>query len=229
MRVPKRRFDETTMREGHRRRLRERFLSSGLEAFQDYEVLELLLTYAIPRKDVKALLVHFSSLSAVLDAPREDLQAVHGVGEQAAALITLIPQLFERYAQDKQRERKTISHAREAWEFIRPRIDKTFESMWMIAMNAQNRVLACEMIQKGSVNRTTVIPRLVAEAALKHRATGVILAHNHPGGTPYPSHADHHITSLLKKTLEALDITFLDHLIVTSSSYFSFAEEGVIS
>ncbi|MEJ5300643.1 MAG: DNA repair protein RadC [Thermodesulforhabdaceae bacterium] len=216
--------------EGHRRRLRERFATSGLEAFQDHEVLELLLTYAIPRKDVKSiakkLLVHFKSLSSVFDAPRESLQSIEGVGPQAAILISLIPQLSERYAFDRQRHRDTLSCAKDVWEYIKPRVDKAFESLWMIALDSQNKVLAAEMIQKGTVNRTVVIPRLVVETAIKHRATAVILVHNHPGGSTAPSQADRHITSLLKKTLEVLDIRLLDHLIITSSSYYSFAETG---
>lgn len=216
--------------EGHRKRLRERFITSGLEAFQDHEVLELLLTFAIPRRDVKAvakeLLYHFGSLSAVFEAPRESLERVNGIGKQASLLITLIPQILERYGFDRQRHRKVLSRASDVWEYIKPRVDKNFESLWMIALDSRNRVLATEMIQKGTVNRTVVIPRLVVEAAIKHKSTAVILVHNHPAGTTSPSQADHQITTLLKRTLETLDIRLLDHLIVTTSAYYSFAESG---
>ena len=216
--------------EGHRKRLRERFIRSGLDAFQDHEVLELLLTYAIPRKDVKPiakrLLSHFKSLSSVFDAPRESLEAIDGVGHQAATLISLIPQLLERYAFDRQRHREVLSCAKDVWEYIKPKVDKAFESLWMIALDSRNKVLAAEMIQKGTVNRTIVIPRLVVETAIKYRATAVILVHNHPGGSTVPSQADRQITALLKQTLDTLDIRLLDHLIITSSSYYSFAEMG---
>lgn len=215
---------------GHRKRLRERFTTSGLEAFQDHEVLELLLTYAIPRKDVKPvakkLLSHFKSLSSVFDAPRESLERIEGVGPQAAILISLIPQILERYNFDRQRKKETLSCAREVWEYIKPKIDKAFESLWVITLDSQNRILATEMIQKGTVNRTVVIPRLIVESAIKHRATAVILVHNHPAGNPTPSQADYQITSIMKRTLETLDIKLLDHLIVTTFSYYSFSEAG---
>ncbi|MGC8719760.1 MAG: RadC family protein [Thermodesulforhabdaceae bacterium] len=226
--------DEKTRKnvEGHRRRLKERFITSGLDSFQDHEVLELLLTFAIPRKDVKPiakeLLSHFGSLSSVFEAPRENLMRINGIGLQASILITLIPQILERYGLDRQRDRKVLSRAYDVWEYIKPRVDKTFESLWMIALDSRNRVLATEMIQKGTVNRTIVIPRLVVEAAIKHKATAVILVHNHPSGSTTPSQADHQITELMKRTLETLDIRLLDHLIVTSSAYYSFAESGVL-
>ncbi|MCX7823210.1 MAG: DNA repair protein RadC [Syntrophobacterales bacterium] len=219
--------------EGHRKRLRERFVKSGLEAFHDYEVLELLLTYAIPRRDVKPvakrLLAHFKSLASVFDAPRESLEKIEGVGLQAAILISLIPQLFERYTFDRQKYKKVLSSARETWEYMRPKVDKSFESLWIIALNSQNQVLAVEMIHKGTVNKTMVIPRLIVESAIKHKATSIILVHNHPSGNAFPSKADYQITSLLKHLLETLDIRLLDHIIITGSSYYSFSETGELS
>ncbi len=215
---------------GHRKRLRERFLSAGLEAFHDHEVLELILTYAIPKKDVKpiakALLSHFHSFHAVLEAPRELLEKVPGVGLQASILLSCLLKIFERYQQDKQKSKKYISSPEEAWEYIRPVIDKSYESFWLIALDSQNKIIACEMIQKGTVNRTPLVPRMVVEASIKHKASGIIIAHNHPSGNPKPSKADHEITSILKKILEAIDIKLLDHIIVGENSYFSFLQKG---
>ncbi|SFM99597.1 RadC family protein [Thermodesulforhabdus norvegica] len=217
---------------GHRRRLRERFKKSGLDGFQDYEVLELLLTYVIPRKDVKGtakrLIREFGSLSAVFDAPRELLQSVEGIGPEAALFLSLIPEVISRYGESKKGERPRLTSVQEAVEFLRPRVDRPYESFWIVALNSRNEVIAIELVQKGSVNRVSVIPRMVVESAIKHKATGIILAHNHPGGVVEPSQADINLTKVLFDVLHNLDIALLDHLIITHSGYFSFAERGML-
>lgn len=217
---------------GHRGRLRERFKKSGLRGFQDYEVLELLLTYVIPRKDVKGpakrLIEEFGSLAAVLDTPRELLQSVKGIGPEAALFLSLIPEVIARYEESKKRSLCRLTSVQEAVEFLKPKVSGPYETFWVTALNSRNEVIATELIQKGSVNRVSVIPRMVVEAALKHRATGVILAHNHPGGVLEPSQADINITKVLLSVLQKLDIALLDHLIITHFGYFSFAEKGLL-
>ncbi len=217
--------------EGHRRRLRERFLTGGLDAFHDHEVLELLLTYAIPRRDVKptakALLEHFHSLSAVLDASPQELTAVSGIGIHSAMLLALIPRLLERYHKDRWRSVKTISSTQEAVQYLMGHFEaERIEVFCLLALNSQNGLIAMERIQEGTVNRTAVFPRLVVEAALKHRATAVIFAHNHPSGDPEPSAADRQLTRKLKRLLQDLDIAVHDHIILAGNRYYSFAEKG---
>ncbi len=217
--------------EGHRKRLRERFRRSGLEGFHDHEVLELLLTFAIPRRDVKplakALLEKFHSFSSVLDAPMEELMEVRGVGSQAALLLTLIPRLLERYRQDRWKSTVTLSSTQSALDYLRPRLDTERKEIFcLLALNSRNDLIALERIQEGTVNRAVVFPRLVVEAALRHRASAVILAHNHPSGDPEPSTADRRLTRKLCRLLKDLDIAVHDHIIVAGPRYYSFAEKG---
>ncbi len=220
--------------EGHRSRLRERFLNGGLAGFHDHEILELLLTFAIPRKDVKPiakeLLKKFgNNLASVLDAPVEALQLeVNGIGKSAAVLISLVPRLFESYRLSRTSHQETFGSTRGAVAYLCARLGtRRNEIFCVLALDSQNRLIAVEEVQRGSVNRTAVFPRLVAEASLKHRATAVILAHNHPGGIPTPSEADRQLTKKLKNMLADLDIVVHDHIIVAGQDqYYSFAENG---
>ena len=220
--------------EGHRKRLRERFEQSALDGFHDHEVLELLLTFVIPRRDVKPLakelLDRFGSLAEVLDTPSASLQHVDGIGQQAATLIAAIPRLFDRYQTDRWNQdyrRKKVVTTDNAVERLRSELEtERSEVFCILALNSKNELLATETIQKGSVNRTAVFPRLVVEAIVKHHATAVILAHNHPGGDPNPSAADRQLTRRLKKLLNDLDIHVHDHIIIAGPHYFSFAEHG---
>jgi DNA repair protein RadC len=221
----------TTGTEGHRKRLRERFERSGLEGFHDHEVLELLLSYAIPRRDVKPLakelLSEFGSLAAVLDTPIETLKNVSGVGHHAAALMAMIPRLMERYQKDRWKPNPTFNSTREAVNFLSSELGtERNEIFCILALNSQNALIAKDQIQRGSVNRTAVFPRLVVESCLKHRATAVILSHNHPSEDPHPSSADRQLTRKLRRILNELDIQVHDHIIIAGPNHFSFAESG---
>ncbi|MGO9311989.1 MAG: RadC family protein [Syntrophobacteraceae bacterium] len=221
--------------EGHRRRLRERFAKSGLAGFHDHEILELLLTYAIPRRDVKTiakdLLGEFgNNLASVFDAPAEALQRVEGIGENAAVLIGLMPRLFDSYQSSRWVRHETFASTESAVSYLRALLGtQRNEVFCVLALDSKNRLIAVESVQKGSVNRTAVFPRQVVEASLKHRATAVILAHNHPGGGPLPSAADRQLTRRLKKILDDLDIVVHDHIIIAGNDqFYSFAQtEGL--
>ncbi len=221
----------TSGAEGHRKRLRERFERTQLEGFHDHEILELVLSFTIPRKDVKPiakdLLTEFSSLASVLDAPIPALMNVPGVGHQAAIFLSMMPRLIERYHQDRWQQTPCFQSTKQAVEYLSPFLaTKRFEVFYLLALNSRNGLIKLEEIQRGSVNRTAVYPRLVVETSLKHRATAVILAHNHPGGDPNPSQADRQLTRKLKRILSDLDITVHDHIIIAGHNYFSFAEQG---
>ena len=222
--------------EGHRSRLRERFLKSGLAGFHDHEILELLLTYAIPRKDVKRaakeLLEKFgNNLASVFDAPVEAIgREVEGITERAAVLIGLVPRLLDCYQSSRWARQETFGSTQSVVSYLRARLGtQRNEVFCVLALDSQNRLIAVEQVQRGSVNRTAVFPRQVAEASLKHRATAVILAHNHPGGGPLPSAADRQLTKRLKNILGDLDIVVHDHIIIAGhDQYYSFAEtEGL--
>jgi DNA repair protein RadC len=217
--------------EGYRHRLR---VKSGLGKFHDREILELLLTYAIPPgKDVKAiargLLNEFeNNLASTLDAPAEALQRVEGVGERTAELIGLIPRLFASYLSSRWMHHETFNSTEATVSYIRALIGtKRREVFCVLVLDSQNGLIAVEQVQKGSVNRIAVLPRQVVEASLKHHASAVILAHNHPGGDPSPSAADRQLTSKLKTILADLDILVHDHIIVAGhDKYYSFAQIG---
>lgn len=216
------------MNDGHRQRLRERFEQSGLHGFHDHEVLELLLSYAIPRRDVKPLaknlMARFGALSAVVDAPVAQLRQVDGIGLQASVLLAMIPRLIERYQQDRWQSNRSFHSTQDAVAYLSSKLGtERAEVFAILALNSQNALIAYEEIQRGSVNRTAVFPRLVVEACLKHRATAVILAHNHPSGDPSPSSADRQLTRRLKRVLNDLDIQAHDHIIVAGSAHYSFA------
>ena len=217
--------------EGHRKRLRERFLNGGLDAFHDHEVMELLLTYAIPRRDVKpiakAILAEFGGLSAALDAPVERLRQIDGVGGNAAVLIALVPRLLGRYQGDRWKKTPEFHSLDETIPFLTSLLAGEREEVFCVmALNSHNGLIAVERIQRGTVNRTAVFPRQVAEVALKHRATAVILAHNHPGGGAKPSAADRVMTRKLKTVLNELDVAVHDHVIIAGKKSYSFADHG---
>ncbi|NLI81962.1 MAG: DNA repair protein RadC [Deltaproteobacteria bacterium] len=219
--------------EGHRKRLRERFQQSGFDGFHTHEILEFLLCYAIPRKDVKPIaksLIHeFGSLAAVFDAPLAELRRIDGLGEYASLLIHSIPGLLESYQQDRWKKRSTLNSTGEAVAFLAAELGaERNEVFCILALNSSNSLIANERIQEGTVNRTAVFPRRVVEATIKHRASAVILAHNHPGGDPQPSAADRQLTRRLKKLLNDLDIVVHDHIIIGGHGYYSFSENGAL-
>lgn len=221
----------TTGKEGHRERLRERFLKGGFDGFHDYEVLELLLCFALPRRDVKpvakVLLERFGSLAGVLDAPRAKLEETDGIGPYAAMLLSLVPQLLDRYRRDRWKDAPAISSTADAVGYLSARLgDRREEAFWLLGLDSRNRLLVDLKVQDGTVNRTVVLPRRVVDACVKHGVTAVIFGHNHPSGDPSPSANDIALTRKLRRILSEIDIVVHDHVIVAGSSYYSFAEKG---
>ena len=218
---------------GHRERLRERFLRTGAKGLQDYELLELLLSYAIPRKDVKPqakeLLRRFGSLAGVLDAPLEEVQEVKGIGPRAAALLRLAKEMGEVYLGERMRGVDVLSSPSRVVDFCLFRLKGEGEEKFMVIyLNVKNEVMDYEVVQEGTVDRSVVYPRRVAEKALRRRAASVIVVHNHPSGHPDPSPEDRGITRELVEALRPLEIRLLDHIIVGKRGYFSFRERGIL-
>jgi DNA repair protein RadC len=217
----------------HRKRLKKKFSESGVSAFHDYEVLELLLSYAIPRRDVKPLakelLNNFGSLKGIMDAGKDCLEKVKGVGGHTAILIKLIKEMGTLYLKEKAREKPQITCTSELLDYC-----KTYmgglkdERFCVIYLDAQNRLTDIETIQEGIVNQAVVYPRKVLENALKQKASAVILVHNHPSGNVKPSDADIRLTKTIQETARILDIIVHDHLIIGENRFFSFREEGLI-
>jgi DNA repair protein RadC len=220
-------------RRGHRERLRKKFLGPGIDAFHEHEVLELLLSHAIPRRDVKppakALLREFGSLKAVLDAEPSEVVKIRGVGNAAAVLIRLVKEVSALYLKQKARQKKQVSCTAELLDFCRATMGaKKDEEFCVIYLDAQNQIIEIETVQHGVVNQAVVYPRQVLEGALRKKASAIILAHNHPSGHVRPSEADIRLTKLIHETAKVLDILVHDHIIIGEDRFFSFREEGLM-
>ena len=213
-------------RHGHRSRLRERLLRAGRQAFADYELLELLLTYAIPRKDTKPiakrLLKRFGSFAAVLDQPKERLQEVEGVGPQTSTFLFAIREFIVRYLEQEVEYAKSISSPEDIAEFVRIHLGATpRECLMILYLNDANRLSYHFTVTEGTVDRAPFYPREILKTAFLRDATGLIMVHNHPSGDPVPSENDHKITQRLEKLAAEFDIKVHDHLIVTPNKAFS--------
>ena len=216
--------------DGHRERIRERLRTAGLDAFSEHEVLELLLTYAIPRQDVNPLahelISTFGSLSAVLDADENELLRVNGMGKNAALLLTMMPQLMTRYQMSALGERPVITTLAHARAYCAPLfIGAAEEKIYMICLDQAGHVLHRTLLHTGTVDQVALHPRTVVETALRHKAHAVVLAHNHPSGAQEPSQADADVTRRIGAALFMIGIRLVDHLVFAGNGAFSMARE----
>lgn len=220
--------------EGHRERLKNRFLTEGLDGFEQHQILELLLFYVIPRKDTNPiahqLIEKYGSLAAVLEADPKDLASISGIGNNTAVLLSLIPSLARIYFKDKWRDKPLLNSSSKAGEYMVSLFaGRNYEVFYVICLDAQNRVNYAALVHEGTINEAPVYPRLIVETALRHQANSVILAHNHPGGTLQPSSADIEVTKRITAALDAISISVVDHIIVAGDRHLSLAEKGLIN
>ena len=213
---------------GHRARMRERARQEGLDAFSEHEVLELLLTYAIPRRNVNqlahALIETFGSLSAVLEADGRELMRVAGMGEQAATLLTLMPQFMRYYQMNAQGKRPVILNLAQARAYCAPLfLGLGEERIYMVCLSRAGAVLHRALLHTGTVEQVPLSPRTVVEAALRHKAYCVLLAHNHPSGTVEPSDEDAELTRAISTALYLIGVQRVDHLIFAHAQAYSMA------
>ncbi|MBU6330985.1 MAG: DNA repair protein RadC [Bacteroidetes bacterium] len=219
---------------GHRERLRERFKKGGFTGFHDYEVLEMLLTFIFRQGDVKPLakelIKTFGSFSKVLDASVADLENVKGMGKASALSLHAFRETMAYYFQNHAAtDKEQITKMSALVEMLRASIGhKPNEVLLAIFLNAKNEVLATKELGEGTVSQASAFPRRIVEEALKHKATSIILAHNHPGGVAKPSEHDESITAEIQKALALLDISLQDHLILAGTEYFSFNRNGLL-
>ena len=211
---------------GHRERIRNRLKNEGLSSFSEHEVLELLLTYAIPRIDVNPLahelIVRFGRLSNVLEADPSELLQVKGMGENAALLLTMMPQLVRYYQMNALGERPVVINTADAKAYCGPLfVGAHEEHLYMICINQKGNVLHLSLLQTGTIDEVPIYPRTVVETALRHNAHSVILAHNHPSGIAQPSQADIEMTKSISAALETIGIKLSDHLIFAGSESYS--------
>jgi len=226
--------EPTSPHEGHRKRMRHRFLEEGLDSFADHEVLEYALSYAVPRGDTNEtahrLLTRFGSLAAVFETDPSDLAAVAGMGARTAAFLSFVPQLARRYLKDRVETAKPcLKTSEEAMSYAIPlmagRADEVF---YVVSLDASCRVLHAALLTRGTVAEARLHPRQVVEVALRNRASSVLFIHNHPAGTARPSTDDLRLTETLVKALQPLSIKVLDHIVVAGDQAYSFVRGNVM-
>ena len=224
---------EKNQTEGHRQRLRDKFLKSGLDGFHDYEIIELLLTLGTPRKDCKSIakkaLKEFGSLKEVLEANPNELKSIKGIGDNNVFGLKIAQAVAHRYLADRIIDKEFVRSADEVMAYLKHSLrDKNREAFLVIYLNGRNQILKMEELFKGTLTTSAVYPREVVKRALDNNAAVLVFVHNHPSGNPNPSQDDLTITKKLKATAKAIDVLIHDHLIIAGNEVYSFADHGLI-
>lgn len=219
--------------QGHRGRLRQRFLQGGLKRFTDEEVVEFLLTLGTPRKDVKLpareALQGFGSLSAVLSAPIEKLTEINGIGRRNALYLKFVHEVAGRYLRDNARRKTFFGSSRAVFDYLLHSMrDLPREIFKVLFLDRKNQLVRDQDVFLGSLTGSAVYPREIMALALEYKAAGLVFVHNHPSGDPSPSPEDQNITRELLKAAKLLNIQILDHVIIGRNTYYSFADQGLI-
>ena len=217
---------------GHRARLRER-LTKDPRQLADYEILELLLGHVVPRRDTKPLakelLTRFGGIRGVFLAREEELRAVEGFGPALKTFWVLLRECRARFNEAPIRERTVLGSPSEVADLAIARLGPSAsEEFWLALVDNKNRLMAWEQVSRGTVDQAPVYPREVLSLALTHKASGIILVHNHPGGDPKPSPQDVEQTKRINRAAQDLGVRLLDHLIVTETDFFSFQSQGML-
>ena len=221
--------------DGHREKMRARFLTSGLDGFADHEALELLLYSAIPRQDTNpiahALMERYGSLSGVMAAPIEDLQKVKGIGENAAILLKMVPRLCHKARlADAHRQELVLNTAARAGAYLMEHFaGETHEVIYELCLDRKGKLLVCKRLGEGGISSAPLDVRKLVENAILNNASSVILAHNHPSGVAAPSPEDFAATEQAQAALETVQIALSDHIIVADRDFVSFSESGYLS
>ncbi len=219
---------------GHRQRLRERFLASGLDGFHDYEVIELLLTLGTPRKDckdaAKRVMEKFRTLPEVFEASSDALCEIKGLGPRNILGIRLIKAVADRYLAQRLIRKNPVNNSKELFEYLFYNMKNRGRECFMaIFLDAKNRIITTKVLFEGTLTASSVYPREVVQAAIEHHAAAIIFAHNHPSGDPGPSPEDVAVTKKLVFACQVVGITVHEHLVIGDNKYFSFADKGYIA
>lgn len=222
---------ENQIHSGHRERMKRRFLEEGLDSFTDIQVLEMLLYYAIPRKDTNpiahSLLETFGSLSQVLEADPQALKTVPGITDHAAVLLHMIPDICRFYQVDSISRSDILPTLDACGAYLVPRfLGRNRETVFLLCLDSKCKVLCCKELGEGSVNSANISIRKMVETALSASATTVILAHNHPSGIAIPSEEDIQTTRRVAAALRTVDIHLADHIVVADGDYVSMVQSG---
>jgi DNA repair protein RadC len=218
---------------GHRKRLRDKFQKSGLAAFHDYEIVELLLSLGTPRKDCKVpakeAIKNFRTLRGVLEAPAAELQQIAGIGASSAFGIKLVQQVAREFLKARILEKPFYRSSQEVFDYLYHAMrDLKKETFKVIYLNSQNQIIDTVDLSEGTVNSSSVSPREVIEGAIKNHGAAFIFVHNHPSGNPEPSTSDKSLTRELVYAGKIMRLRVLDHIVIGDNRYYSFAAEGLI-
>jgi DNA repair protein RadC len=218
---------------GHRERLRQRLCKHGLDNFQDYEVLELLLLYVARQKDMKPvakeLIKKFGSFQAVVDTPADELKAIEGIGDLAVTLIQFVKQAATRYLEQRSHLNLAPQDLTELINASRIKMGALpQEQFHLVSLNANFVIVGEDVIAEGTIDQATVYPRKVVELAIKHGATTLIFFHNHPSGDVAPSELDKIITRNLVLAARTVGVNVYDHIIVSQAGHYSFRDEALL-
>lgn len=226
--------EKSNIHAGHRKRVFERFLASGLDSMPDHNIIELLLFFAISRGDTNQvahnLIDRFGSLSGVFDASYEELLRVDGVGRHSATLIKLIPSMCRSYFDDKIAPGLVLSSVEQIGEFIKPKfIGRNRETVFLICLDEKSKLLKCEMISEGIHDYVPIAIRRIVESAVGVGAAAIVLVHNHPQGFALPSGDDVNSTNIIRQALAPLSIRLIDHIIVAQDDFVSLSQSGLLT
>jgi DNA repair protein RadC len=224
---------QSTKSQGHRRRLREKFLRGGLSGFLDYEIIELLLTLGTPRKDCKEqareALKRFRSLRGILEAPADELQEIKGVGPHNVFGLKLVQEVSRYFLKERMMSKPYCHSSKEVFDYLFHTLrDLRREKFKVLFLDAKNQILMEKTIFEGTVDSSAIYPREIMKEALKCDASSLIFVHNHPSGDPEPSLSDKEITKELVFAASLMQLKVLDHIIIGNNRYFSFADQGLI-
>lgn len=219
------------LHEGHRARLKKRFLTEGLDNFEPHQVLELMLFYAIPQKDTNLiahkLLKRFGTLAGVLNASMEDLMTVDGIKENAATYLKMFTPVFRLYKQSENQKAVCFDTLEKIVEYAKTQfVGLTHERVYALYLNNRLQEIECFLVSEGTVNSAPVLPRVIAQKALSLQASSLVLMHNHPQGIPIASPDDLRLTRFIEQACNVLGIYFLDHLIIAGDEYTSILRKS---
>jgi DNA repair protein RadC len=219
--------------DGHRDRVRQRYLRSGLIDFEDHQALELLLFYAVPRRDTNELahklLTKFGSFHNLLSADPRKIARMCGISINTAVLISLIVPMYQKFSQSRTEKRMVIDTSLKAGQHaISLMHGRTLECFFLICLDTRKQLIFSEMVSEGTPDETSIYIRHIVEVALKHKAVSIILAHNHPSGLLTASQNDLEATVAIKDALDTINVPVLDHIIVAGDDYLSFSEKRLL-
>ncbi len=223
----------SNIHEGHRERMRSRFLQEGADGMATHEILEMLLYGTIPRGDTNEIAHHlldeFGSISNLIEADPHEIAKTAGVGIKSAVFLSLLHELVLRYEREKLDQKPALTSISRSVEYCRALLAfRPTERFYVICLDSRRKILHTSKISEGTVNDAAVSPRMVAEKALRYQATSVLLCHNHPKGSVKPSFDDINLTARLNRMLEPLGVEVVDHIIIGENEYFSFFENDLL-